>query len=1042
MTDLQTRLAAALGSSYRIERELPGGGMSRVFLATEVELGRSVVVKVLPPEMGAGVNIDRFRREIQLAAKLQHPHIVPLLTAGASGDLLYYIMPYIEGESLRAKLEREVELPVGEAVRILREVVDALDYAHSQGIVHRDIKPENILFSRKHALVTDFGVAKAVAESGKGGMTSIGVALGTPAYMAPEQASADPHTDHRADLYAVGAVAYELLSGRPPFSGPNPQAILAAHVTQAPEPIGAYRPNLPAPLATAVMRCLEKRAADRWQSAEQLGATLETMLTPSGGITPTGTQPYDAVTLARTQRVAHPGRVALLFGLGAIAALGIVYALMLALGLPDWVLVGAAALLLLGFPVMLMAGHAEKERAVTQVTGAVRSGGGGWRGWLTWRRAILGGLVAFAGLALVTGGYAVMRALGVGPAATLMTAGTLGAEDRLVLADFKNRTADSLLGESVTEALRIDLSQSTLVKLLDESTIQLALQRMEKSAATPVDDSIAREIAEREGAKALLVGEISNLGQGYVVSGKLIGARDGAVLVALRETADDNGEIIKAVDALSRNLRAKIGESLRSIRATERLDLVSTASLKALRLYRQSNDAINDGDIDRGLRLLQAAVAEDSTFAMAWRRIAVVIGNSGGDEEAASEAATRAFELRDRLPERERNLAEAYYYSSVDFDADKAEQAYRLLIERYPDEGAALNNLALWLNFTERFVEAEQYARQALTTGVHWPFYANLLTAQMGQGNYAGALETVESFETRNPGSPHATRWRGWIAGNQRDFVAAESLDKVLMANPEPIFRYWGTQTIAGTYEIKGRIGDALDAHERLRRMEGIRENPGGVLREAAAAALLRVRYRADTAGAIRGLTRALENTRLDSLPARSRPYPELALAYAVAGEVAEARRLMADYERLVPEGTRKAHGERFSARGGIAMAEGRYAQAAEEFRTAHESGTCFWCGEFPLALAYDRQGNTDSAAAILERAINQQGAFHFTRDAPWLGFGYKRLGELYEDRDPQKALDNYHKFLDLWHAADPELQPAVEEVRGRVAKLSGEPGS
>src|SRR5207248_4413764 len=245
MGDLKARLQVALGDAYRIERELGGGGMSRVFLAQETALKRQVVVKVLPPDLAAGVNAERFRREVQLAASLQHPHIVPLLSAGAAGDLLYYAMPYIEGESLRAKLVREGELPVPEAVRILRDVVDALGYAHTHGVVHRDIKPENVLLSGKHAVVTDFGVAKAVtASSGGASLTSLGVALGTPAYMAPEQAAADPHLDHRVDIYAVGALGYELLTGRPAFTGLTAQEVLAAHVTQAPEPEEKRRAGL------------------------------------------------------------------------------------------------------------------------------------------------------------------------------------------------------------------------------------------------------------------------------------------------------------------------------------------------------------------------------------------------------------------------------------------------------------------------------------------------------------------------------------------------------------------------------------------------------------------------------------------------------------------------------------------------------------------------------------------------------------------------------------------------------------------------------
>jgi serine/threonine-protein kinase len=241
--------------------------MSRVYVATELALGRKVVVKVLPPEMGAGLNAERFRREIQLAASLQHPHVVPLLAAGRAADLVWYTMPLIEGESLRAKLAREGELPISEAVRILRDVADSLSYAHTHGVVHRDIKPDNVLISGRHAVVTDFGVAKALSEStGESSLTSIGVALGTPAYMAPEQAAADPHVDHRADIYALGAMAYEMLTGKPPFAG-SPQAVLAAHVTQLPDSVASRRASVPPALASIVMKCLEKKAADRFQPA-------------------------------------------------------------------------------------------------------------------------------------------------------------------------------------------------------------------------------------------------------------------------------------------------------------------------------------------------------------------------------------------------------------------------------------------------------------------------------------------------------------------------------------------------------------------------------------------------------------------------------------------------------------------------------------------------------------------------------------------------------------------------------------------------------
>jgi len=267
--------------------------MSRVFVAEETALDRKVVIKVLPPETAAQLSLERFKREILLAAKLQHPHIVPLLTAGESNGLPYFTMPFVDGESLRVRLARHGELPVNHAIRMLREIASALAYAHEHGIVHRDLKPDNVLLSGGSAMVTDFGVAKALSASSNAehaGLTSLGVALGTPAYMSPEQASADPSVDHRADIYSLGVLAYELLTGQPPFAGRTPQHVLAAHVTEAPEAIIRRRASLPPALAALVMRCLEKRPADRPQSASEVVHALDDITTPGGGMTPAGTQ--------------------------------------------------------------------------------------------------------------------------------------------------------------------------------------------------------------------------------------------------------------------------------------------------------------------------------------------------------------------------------------------------------------------------------------------------------------------------------------------------------------------------------------------------------------------------------------------------------------------------------------------------------------------------------------------------------------------------------------------------------------------------------
>jgi serine/threonine-protein kinase len=322
MTSIPERLQASLADRYRIERELGAGGMATVYLADDLKHHRQVALKVLRPELTASLGPERFLREVTIAANLQHPHILPLYDSGEADGFLFYVMPYVEGPSVRQRLVREGELPVAETVRILRDVADAMAYAHSRGVVHRDIKPENVMLSGRHAMVTDFGVAKAVSEAtGRQALTTAGIALGTPSYMAPEQAAADPHTDHRADIYAFGAMAYELLTGRPPFVGPTPQAILAAHVMTAAEPVSQHRASIPPQLAALVMRCLEKKPADRFQSAEELIPQLEAVLTPSGGMTPTTTQPVAAARPAR--RFAVPALIAALVLVVVLGAVGV-----------------------------------------------------------------------------------------------------------------------------------------------------------------------------------------------------------------------------------------------------------------------------------------------------------------------------------------------------------------------------------------------------------------------------------------------------------------------------------------------------------------------------------------------------------------------------------------------------------------------------------------------------------------------------------------------------------------------------------------------
>ena len=296
--DIREHLQRDLGSAFLLGRELGGGGMSRVFLATERALGRAVVLKVLPPEVGGDVSVERFRREVALTARLQHPNIVPVLSAGEAHTvhgghgLLYYTMPFVNGETLRERLERVGEFPISDAVSIIRDVSRALAFAHSQGIIHRDLKPENVLIAGEAAAVTDFGIAKALVSADKNAqgdnkgdtmrgkpLTSVGLAVGTPAYMAPEQIAVDPSVDHRSDLYALGVVSYEIIAGAHPFAGRRAVALLAAHANETPEHLAKRRPDVPPGLASLVMSLLEKNPSDRPQSAEIVLRKLDEIVT-------------------------------------------------------------------------------------------------------------------------------------------------------------------------------------------------------------------------------------------------------------------------------------------------------------------------------------------------------------------------------------------------------------------------------------------------------------------------------------------------------------------------------------------------------------------------------------------------------------------------------------------------------------------------------------------------------------------------------------------------------------------------------------------
>jgi tRNA A-37 threonylcarbamoyl transferase component Bud32/TolB-like protein len=1061
--DLRSQLQEHLGAGFALERELGGGGMSRVFLANEVRLSRRVVIKLLNEELAHGLNAERFEREILLVASLQQANIVPVLSAGEVGGVPYFTMPFVEGESLRARL-RGSALPIGDVVAILRDVSRALAYAHGHGVVHRDIKPDNVLLSGGTAVVTDFGIAKAVAASqgaGTGAMaagaalTQTGTSLGTPAYMAPEQVAGDPDVDHRVDLYSLGCLAFELITGRPPFVDRTPQRMLAAHLSETPAPPLSLRPDCPVPLSDLVLRLLEKDPGRRPQSAAEVLATLDSVLstsTPTMAFSPVGTF-WRALGLY----VLATAMVALL-----------TRAAVLVIGLPEWVFPGAMVVMLLGLPALLVTGYVQRitRRAATATptltpggtlqpqspsgtvaTMALKAGR-----HLSWRRTAHGGMVAMGGFVVLVAGFMALRALGIGPAGSLLAAGKLAADDRIVLANFTAAPEDSALGDILVEAVRAALSQSRSIRLLAPADIAAELGRMQRDKAAPLDQTPAREVATRGGAKAVLGGRLARVGNGFAVSLELTSADAGAPLASFQATADGPGELLTVVDGLTRKLRGKIGESLRTVQHSIPLERATTPSLEALRKYSEAVTANDvDLDYDRAVRAAREAVALDSTFALAWRKLAVALGNGAGSRAAQDSALEQAARYADRLPDREKYLALGAYYTSSRAGADRGKglAAYQAAYAADSTGYVAANRLTALYESRRQYDSAQRYAEREYRLS---PTLASAMRLAEGSARNGHLAEASARIDSAVRASPEAAASLPILGARAAVYTAREQYDSAallfagLTNSPSVPMRVTALGVQIGEALLTGRLArtEVLDSERTaLLAARGAAARIDGVTRAA-----LDIHWRGRVADGVQRLDAIVSGRQWAAADPKDRPYGFVATLYAWGGQPAKARQVMARYATEDPSGA-KAPDSRPGTdeiQAEIALAEGRYDEALRRFRAADVGSDgapqgCEDCAYFNYARVFDRAGRKDSALANYERVIEIP-AGRRQQDWLFLAATHKRLGELYDERqDRERALAHYAAFVDLWKNADPVLQPMVATVRSRLGELAGQEG-
>ena len=1046
--DLRQRVQESLSGTHTIERELGGGGMSRVFVASEHRLGRKVVVKVLAPDLAAAISAERFEREIRLAASLQQANILPVIAAGDFDGLPFYTMPYVEGESLRARLAQG-PVSIAVAIDVLRDVAKALAYAHERGVVHRDIKPDNILLSGRSAVVADFGIAKAIAaaqeKTAGATLTQLGTAVGTPAYMAPEQAAGDPSTDHRADIYAFGCMAYELLAGHPPFHGLSPHKLMAAHMGEVARPVEELRPDCPATLARLVTRCLAKDPDRRPASADEL------------------LQELDTTTSAPTAAVPFHGRALFLRAMAIYAAAFIGVAIVARLlvdtqGLPEWVFTGALVVMAIGFPVILFTGYTQYvARRVAQATPTltprgtlVRPSANGTLAQLavkasphvSWSRTARGGIAALTTFALLVAGYLVLRVLGIGPSGSLLAAGKLNAQDRVLVAAFDATSRDSALADVVSVAVRTNLAQSHAVTMVPTSGIVAALQRMQRPATSRVDLALAREIAAREGIKAVVGGSVASAGSGFIITARLLNAQSGDELAVYNESASSTGDIIPAVDRLTRQLRGKIGESLKSVKDAPALSQVTTSSLDALRSFAaglRANDI--DGDFARAATLFEDAIAKDSGFAAAYVQLAYSLSNAGVQQARQDSLLASAYRLRDRLRESERYNVEGAYLQSR--DRPKAIAALERAVAADSGNTDALNQLAVVLMRTRNLAKAELLTRRALVNEPENGILAgNLADVLLNQGKFDASDSVLRVMKERK--FPISTEQdQAAVLYLRGELDSAEAHARVGARSDKPDVARPMLFMLHQILQVRGRFREADSIAVVVRAAAVKRGARVNWLSLPARIALNDALLRGQSARALARLDSAVKARPLspESPPGAAL---DVAHSYAVAGAPQRARAILAQYDLWARDSVQRQGflGQRLFAEGSTLLAEQRAAEAVRTFRRMDVDTDglpigCSFCLPLSLGRAYDQANQPDSTIANLERFLGNTHRNRINADTWMLGPIHKRLGELYEAKgDAERAAREYAAFVELWKRADPDLQPKVAEARTRLERL------